>query len=89
MSQPVYGKIINFRIGIRTQMSRECLIQFIGVVSSSQAGQLIGKKVLWKSKNKEHAGKIVGLHGKSGAVKVKFKKGIPGQAVGTIVELVS
>ena len=70
-------------------MSHECLIQFTDVVSSAQAGQLIGKKVLWKSKNKEHAGKIVGFHGKNGAVRVKFKKGIPGQALGTIVELVS
>ncbi len=69
-------------------MSHECLIQFTDVISSAQAGQLIGKKVLWKGKNKEHAGKIVGFHGKNGAVRVKFKKGVPGQALGTIVELV-
>ncbi len=65
-------------------MSHECLVQF----TKAQAGQLIGKKVLWKGKNKENVGKIVGFHGKNGAVRVKFKKGVPGQALGTIVELV-
>lgn len=33
-------------------------------------------------------GKIVSLHGKKGVVRVKFKKGVPGQALGTTVELV-
>ena len=79
---------MNYRIGIRTQMSHECLIQFTGVVSPAQAGQLLGKKVLWRGSKKELAGKIVGFHGKNGAVRVKFKKGLPGQAIGTSVELV-
>jgi large subunit ribosomal protein L35Ae len=88
LSQPVYGRIVNYRIGIRTQMSRECLIQFTGVVSAAQAGQLIGQKVVWKGENKKFIGKIIGFHGKKGAVRVKFKKGVPGQALGTTVELV-
>jgi ribosomal protein L35AE/L33A len=33
-------------------------------------------------------GKIMGFHGKKGVVKAKFRKGVPGQALGTIVELV-
>jgi ribosomal protein L35AE/L33A len=33
-------------------------------------------------------GKIAGFHGKKGVVKVKFRKGVPGQALGTTVELV-
>ena len=33
-------------------------------------------------------GKIVGLHGKKGVVRAKFRKGVPGQALGTTVELV-
>jgi large subunit ribosomal protein L35Ae len=88
LSQPVYGRIVNYRIGIRTQMSRECLIQFTDVVSAGQAGQLVGQKVVWKGENKKFIGKIVGFHGKNGAVRVKFKKGVPGQALGTTVELV-
>jgi large subunit ribosomal protein L35Ae len=88
LSQPVYGRIVNYRIGIRTQLSRECLIQFTDVVSAAQAGQLVGQKVLWKGENKKHIGKIVGFHGKNGVVRVKFKKGVPGQALGATVELV-
>jgi len=88
LSQPVYGRITNYRIGIRTQSSRECLIQFTGVDSAAQTGPLMGKKVVWKGENKKLIGKIVGFHGNSGAVRAKFKKGVPGQALGTTVELV-
>ena len=70
-------------------MSRECLVQFTDIISAAKAGQLIGQKVVWKGENKKLSGKIVGFHGKNGAVRVKFKKGVPGQALGTTVELVS
>jgi large subunit ribosomal protein L35Ae len=69
-------------------MSKECLVQLNEVVSAAQAGQLIGEKVVWKTLNKMHIGKIVGFHGKNGVVRVKFNKGIPGQALGTTIELV-
>jgi ribosomal protein L35AE/L33A len=69
-------------------MSHEYLIQFTGVVSAAQAGQLIGKRVVWEGGNKEHRGKIVGFHGKNGVVRVRFKKGLPGHALGTTVSLV-
>jgi len=88
LSQPVYGRITNYRIGIRTQYSHECLIQFAGVDSAAQTGPLMGQKVVWKGENKTLIGKIVGFHGKNGAVRAKFKKGVPGQALGTTVELV-
>ena len=88
LSKPVYGRIVNYRIGIRTQMSKECLIQFAHVDSVSLAGQLIGRKVVWKEGKNRFTGKIVGLHGKKGVVKAKFRKGVPGQALGTTVELV-
>ena len=80
---------MNYRIGIRTQSSRECLIQFANVDSAAQAGRLLGQKVIWKGENKKLIGKIVGFHGKNGVVKVRFKKGVPGQALGTTVELVT
>ena len=79
---------MNYRIGIRTQMSTECLVSFTDVVSAARAGQLIGQKVVWKGENKKLTGKIMGFHGKNGVVRVRFKKGVPGQALGTTVELV-
>ena len=70
-------------------MSKECLIQFATVTSSSLAGHLVGRKVVWKQGQNELMGKIAGFHGKNGVVRVKFRKGVPGQALGTPVELVS
>ena len=87
MSQPIYGTIVNYRIGIKTQKPKECLIQFANVNSASLAGQLVNRKVVWKQGDIKLVGKIVGSHGKKGVVKVKFQKGVPGQALGTTVEL--
>jgi large subunit ribosomal protein L35Ae len=90
MSQPVYARITNYRIGIRTQSSREILIQIIGDTESvAQAGQLVGKKVVWKNRTCKLVGQIVGLHGKNGMLKAKFKNGVPGQAIGSTVEVIN
>lgn len=88
MSQPVNGTIANYRIGIRTQMSKWCLIRFADADSVSKAGQLIGRKVVWTQGKKKLIGEIIGLHGKKGVVKAKFRKGVPGWAIGTSVELI-
>jgi large subunit ribosomal protein L35Ae len=88
MSQPVIGRIINYRIGIREQMSKEILVQVIGG-ESVQTGKFIGKKVVWKNATAKLVGQVVGLHGKNGVLKAKFKKGVPGQAIGTTVEIIS
>ncbi len=70
-------------------MSKELLIQIIGAESTAQAGQLIGKKVVWKNQTSKLVGQVVGLHGKNGMLRAKFKKGVPGQAIGSTVELIS
>jgi large subunit ribosomal protein L35Ae len=69
-------------------MSKWCLVQFARVTSVSEVGQLVGRKVVLKYGNNKSIGKIVGLHGKKGLVRVKFRKGVPGQALGATVELV-
>ena len=80
----VYGRISNYRIGIRAQNSKECLVQF---EPADAVNVIIGRKVVWKQGKNEHAGRIIGLHGKNGVVRVKFAHGVPGQALGTMVEL--
>jgi large subunit ribosomal protein L35Ae len=87
MSQPVYGTIMNYRTGIRTQMPKWCLIQITGENSASKAGQLIGRKVILKFEKNSYIGRITDLHGKKGVVTAKFRKGVPGQAIGATVEL--
>jgi large subunit ribosomal protein L35Ae len=89
LSQQIYGRIMNYRIGPKTQMSNECLIDFSNLDSATKAGNFVGRRVVWKSGKSELFGRIIGFHGKNGVVKVKFTKGVPGQAIGTIVKLVA
>jgi len=69
-------------------MSKWCLVRFADVDSVSKAGQLIGRKVVWTEGKKKLIGEIISLHGKKGVVKAKFRKGVPGWAIGTSVELI-
>ena len=89
MSQPFFGTIMNYRKGIKTQNPSECLIKFDNVDSVTYKGQLIGRKVEWKGEKKTLFGKISSFHGKNGVMIVKFKKGVPGKAIGTKVKLLS
>jgi large subunit ribosomal protein L35Ae len=89
LTQKTQGRITNYRIGIRTQQTRECLIQFETIDSAALAGKLVGQKVTWENGNKKIVGKIRGAHGRNGMVRVRFTRGVPGQAIGSIVELSS
>jgi ribosomal protein L35AE/L33A len=88
LTQAVYGRIVNYRIGIKAQASRECLIELRTVDSASLAGKLVGQKVTWTRGSNKFIGKIMGPHGRNGMVRVRFRHGVPGQAIGTLVELV-
>ncbi len=83
------GVIVNYRMGRHTQDPRQCIIEFQGINSKSEAAQLIGKEVVWRhpKTGKEIRGKIVDTHGNNGAVRARFERGLPGQALGTEVEL--
>ncbi|MCW4030106.1 MAG: 50S ribosomal protein L35ae [Candidatus Bathyarchaeota archaeon] len=89
MSQKIYGRITNFRIGPKAQASKECLIEFSGIDSEGLAGKLVGQRVTWKNQTSTMTGKIMRTHGKNGMVLARFVHGVPGQAIGTTVELIS
>ena len=89
LRQTIYGRIINYRMGPKSQTSRECLIEFETVSSASLASKLTGLKVIWKSGTKKFIGKVMGAHGRNGTVRVRFVHGVPGQAIGTLVELIN
>ena len=78
------GVIVNYRRGPKTQRNQECIVWFPNTEFSSE---LVGRTVAWPVGNRKIRGKIVGLHGKRGQVKVRFRKGVPGQALGTAVEI--
>jgi large subunit ribosomal protein L35Ae len=88
MAQSIQGTIINYQIAPRSQKPKECIIKFAHINSVSEASRLIGRKVVWKIDKNKILGTIVDLHGKKGLVRARFRKGVPGQALGTTVELV-
>lgn len=88
MPEIVRGIIVNYRVGPKTQNPKECLIKFPNLQSPSEAARLIGRKVGWPVEKRKTVGKIVALHGKKGLVRARFRKGVPGQAIGTQVELI-
>ena len=79
--------IANFRKGRHTQTNNQMILKIEGL-DKKKAASLIGKQVVWKtSSGKEIKGKISNLHGNSGALRAIFEKGMPGQALGTRVEV--
>jgi large subunit ribosomal protein L35Ae len=88
MPEILQGVVINYRVGPKTQKSKEYLIRFPKMKSPSEAARLVGRKVGWPVGERKIIGKIVALHGKNGVVRVRFRKGLPGQAVGTQVQIV-
>jgi large subunit ribosomal protein L35Ae len=88
MSGILKGIIVNYRIGPKTQKPRECIIEFPGIKSSAKAARLIGRKIAWKNEKNKVVGKIVATHGNNGLVRARFRRGIPGQALGSFVEVI-
>ncbi|MBU2577147.1 MAG: 50S ribosomal protein L35ae [Nanoarchaeota archaeon] len=86
----VTATVIQFRQGRKTQKARHFLIEIPGVDSREKATKFVGKNVAWKSTGKEPtiiSGKISSAHGGNGVVRAIFEKGLPGQAIGTGVEV--
>ncbi len=88
MSETMKGTIVNYHIGIRTQASKEYLIDFSRASPPAQIGRLIGRKLVWKTGKKTLFGKVISFHGKRNLIVARFRKGLPGQALGTTVEIV-
>lgn len=86
MSNTLNGIIMNYRRGKHTQTTNQMIIAVDGVNNREEAEKLINKEIVWTSPaKKEIKGKIVATHGRNGAVKAHFYKGMPGQAIGTAV----
>lgn len=81
------GKVIQFRRGVNVIHERHFLLDF-GMTSRAEAEKLKGKNVEWKSPaGRIIAGKISGAHGNKGLVRAIFERGLPGQAITTVVEM--
>ncbi len=84
------GIIQNYRLGTRNQKGNCVLVKIDGVDSNKKASGLIGRIVEWVNpkSGKVIRGKIVRTHGNKGVVRTRFKKGLPGQALGTKIKIV-
>lgn len=84
------GVIINFRRGRKTMYTNQMILEVEGYDGREKSGELVGKKVVWTAsgkKKKQLKGEIRAVHGNKGAVRAKFDTGMPGQSVGTKVEI--
>ncbi|VVB76094.1 50S ribosomal protein L35Ae [Candidatus Tiddalikarchaeum anstoanum] len=72
------GVIVSYRRGKCTQTNNQMLVLPEDVKKSKD---LIGKKVVYKTKTHEIVGKVTKLHGVKGVVRVLFETGMPGQSL--------
>lgn len=82
------GKIVNFRSARHHQKDNQMIVMVEGVDSRENASELVGKPVVFKTDGgKEIKGEVRAAHGNSGAVRVLFEKGMPGQAISKKVQV--
>ena len=84
------GKIVHFRRGVNTQQNYQMLVRVEGVDSRDNARKLIHKKVVWTSPGKQQKkinGEITNVHGNKGVLRVQFERGLPGQSIGSKVDI--
>ena len=82
------GIIVNYRQGRHTQNPYQMIVKVEGVISKDDAQKLVGHEVVWTTPSgKEIKGKVSSTHGNKGALRVRFEKGMPGQAIGSRVQV--
>jgi large subunit ribosomal protein L35Ae len=75
------GIIENYRLSRHVQKGNHMIVLVNGVNTREDAEKLVGKEVIYKTKNGEIKGKVASAHGNKGAIRVIFEKGMPGQAL--------
>lgn len=81
------GVIINFRRSRKTTDTNQMVVKTSGVDKRDKASKLVGKKVVYNTGKTDINGQITSAHGNSGALLVRFEKGMPGQAIGKKVSI--
>ena len=82
------ASIVNYRGGRHTQKTNEMVLDVEGVANKEDAKKILKKKVEWTTPSgKKITGQITKIHGGKGCVLGRFERGLPGQALGTEVEI--
>lgn len=81
------GTIVNYKGGKHTQVTNQMIIVIKDVTTRDAAAKLVGKKVVYNTGKKDITGEVRSAHGNSGAIRVLFETGMPGQAIGKSVAI--
>ncbi|OYT25398.1 MAG: 50S ribosomal protein L35 [Thermoprotei archaeon ex4572_64] len=82
------GLIYSIRRGSNARLNH-ALIVIPGIESIKELQKFVGKKVVWKSRTgKLFVGRVKKVWNRKGDLLVIFRKGLPGQALGTEVEII-
>ena len=82
------GTIVHFRGSRRVKSTNQMIVEVEDVSSKEKASEFVGRKVVWKtSSGKQMNGQITSVHGNSGALRVRFDTGMPGQSIGKKVSI--
>jgi large subunit ribosomal protein L35Ae len=76
------GVIVHYRQSRHATDGNQLIIKPEGCVSREDAAMLVGKWVSWHTGKQDLVGVIAAPHGRSGAVRAVFEKGMPGQCLG-------
>ena len=61
----------------------------VALAKPEQAAELLGARVVWARKDGlQILGRVVALHGSKGALRVRWDRGFPPQALGTEVKII-
>lgn len=84
------GRILGYRRGPNEQYPNQVLVKIDNVDNYKDASKFIAAKVVLRDRyGNVYIGKVVGVHGRKGVVRVVFRRNIPGQAIGSTVLLIA
>jgi len=81
------GTIVSFRQGRHTVRSNQMIVEVDDINTREDAEEFVGKTVSYNTGKKEIEGEITAAHGNSGALRTRFKTGMPGQSLGQSVQI--
>ncbi len=79
------GTVTSFRQNKHRQDSHQTIVH---MASKEDAGKVMGARVVWLRKDGlQILGRVVASHGSKGAVRVRWRRGFPPQALGSQVKI--
>ena len=82
------GIVNNYRRNRSRQYTRHVIISVPDVDSRDKATAFVGKKVIFTTQTgKKIIGEVRSAHGNKGCIRALFERALPGQSLGTTVEV--